>query len=235
MEIPPHIRTKIKEVSLAFRIPYEAHEQQILKEAKEFAVRNNISIWAAAEMTLDAQWRAISSLHLTTGLRELMRQNDSFPTRPDFGPPVQKPLIVKKPNPSIEEIRRVNKLRNDRLRQAELRKKKPKVDLKPVEYYKLLSKEDCYGAMKLCVMQALETQTSIGAVRRHFLSTGLITRMQWEQCLLEVRNDPKAKLRYVCPSCGSNTDGSRHTTPNGDNCLTVLGRRDWRKLGDYDG
>lgn len=36
--------------------------------------------------------------------------------------------------------------------------------------------------------------------------------------------------RYTCPDCGDITDGGKHGT-----CDTVLGRRGWRKLGEYDG
>jgi hypothetical protein len=44
-----------------------------------------------------------------------------------------------------------------------------------------------------------------------------------------------AKQFYACPDCGQNCDGdSKHLSPSGKECLTVLGRRGWRKLGDYD-
>lgn len=40
----------------------------------------------------------------------------------------------------------------------------------------------------------------------------------------------------ICPDCGMATDGNAvHGDKNGKDCLTVKGRRGWRKLGDYDG
>ncbi|TSC88903.1 MAG: hypothetical protein G01um10143_800 [Parcubacteria group bacterium Gr01-1014_3] len=38
------------------------------------------------------------------------------------------------------------------------------------------------------------------------------------------------RFKYRCPDCHQATDGSKHGS-----CDMVLGRRGWRKLGEYDG
>lgn len=43
------------------------------------------------------------------------------------------------------------------------------------------------------------------------------------------------KKPYDCPECNARTNGQGvHKSPNGKECYWVMGRRGWRKLGDYD-
>ena len=79
---------------------------------------------------------------------------------------------------------------------------------------------------KLARNLPIETIEALEKLLKHRLDEFYLSRDQ-----ITAAKKPQKPLRqYTCPDCGDTTDGGKHGT-----CDTVLGRRGWRKLGEYDG